>query len=49
MIYYFRLIVDCEDVRVQNREAFGLFKLGLENPEMEEIMEYGEAEESEEE
>ena len=35
LMYYFRLIVDCEDVRVQNREAFGLFQLGAENPEME--------------
>lgn len=47
-MYYFKLIGDCEDVRVQNREAFGLFRLGFRTDEMEQIMEYGEAEEEEE-
>lgn len=44
LIYYFSLVVDCKDVRVQNREAFGLYKLGLYASQMQEIIEYGEEE-----
>ncbi len=43
-MYYFKLVVDCKDVRVQNREAFGLFRLGLGATEMEQIIEYGDEE-----
>lgn len=44
LMYYLKLVVECKDVRVQNREAFGLFRLGFGVSEMEQIMEYGDEE-----
>lgn len=44
-MYYFRVLTECKDVRAQNREAFGLFKLGEGAQNLEQILEYGDEEE----